>query len=201
MTTSTPSFPPVDDALTFVKNIDWKEVSRRSRKGLNNVGLVIAVIGEKIHDAGAFLAQLWPSVPRLTPGVAAVFYALTAMNVTKSQLDQVIQCLQTGDTVSRAYTVDQEYPAGAGYALGTITSAIIHLQVIRDTLDDDEMPNPWIHSWCGVRLSRTPSLWNDPRLHNLLQRTVRSYQRLLCSTGRIRIGILLTNLTWANIIP
>ena len=58
MTTSTPSFPPVDDALTFIKNIDWEDVRRRSRKGLNNVGLVIAVVGEKIHDAGAFLAQL-----------------------------------------------------------------------------------------------------------------------------------------------
>ena len=59
------------------------------------------------------------------------------MNVTKSQLDEVIKCLQTGDTITRAYTVDQEYPAGAGYALGTITSAIIHLQVIRDHLDDE----------------------------------------------------------------
>lgn len=55
---ASPSFPPVDDALTYVKNIDWVDVRQRSRKGLNNVGLVLAVVGEKIHDAGAWLAQL-----------------------------------------------------------------------------------------------------------------------------------------------
>ena len=52
------SFPPVSDAITVIKKIDWTKVRSRSRKGLNNVGLVIAVIGEKIHDAGAFLAQV-----------------------------------------------------------------------------------------------------------------------------------------------
>ena len=54
----TPSFPPVDDALSFVKSIDWADVRKRARRGLNNVGLVIAVVGEKTHDFGAFLAQL-----------------------------------------------------------------------------------------------------------------------------------------------
>ena len=53
-----PSFPPVDDAITYVKNIDWADVRQRTRKGLNNVGLALAVVGEKIHDAGAWLAQL-----------------------------------------------------------------------------------------------------------------------------------------------
>ena len=53
-----PSFPPVDDALAFIKQIDWADVRRRTRKGLNNVGLVIAVVGEKVHDFGAFLAQV-----------------------------------------------------------------------------------------------------------------------------------------------
>jgi hypothetical protein len=38
--------------------VDWREVGQRCRGGLNNVGLVLAVIGEKIHDAGAFLAQV-----------------------------------------------------------------------------------------------------------------------------------------------
>ena len=55
---ASPSFPPVDDALTFVKNIDWADVRQRTRKGLNNVGLVVAVVGEKIHDVGAWLAQV-----------------------------------------------------------------------------------------------------------------------------------------------
>ena len=52
------SFPPVDDAISYVKKIDWADVRQRARKGLNNCGIVIAVIGEKIHDVGAFLAQV-----------------------------------------------------------------------------------------------------------------------------------------------
>ena len=52
------SFPPIDDAINYVKQIDWKDVRRRSRIGLNNVGLVLAVVGEKIHDFGSFLADV-----------------------------------------------------------------------------------------------------------------------------------------------
>lgn len=52
------SFPPATDTIVFFKQIDWREVGQRCRGGLNNVGLVLAVIGEKIHDAGAFLAQV-----------------------------------------------------------------------------------------------------------------------------------------------
>ena len=60
MTTSTksPSFPPVDDTIIWFKNIDWKLQGERCKSGLNNVGLVLAVIGEKIHDAGVFLANV-----------------------------------------------------------------------------------------------------------------------------------------------
>ena len=58
MTTSTPSFPPVDDVISLVKKIDWADVRKRAHKGLNNCGLVIAIVGEKVHDFGAFLAQL-----------------------------------------------------------------------------------------------------------------------------------------------
>lgn len=54
----TKSFPPIDDAIAFIQGIDWQDVGRRSKRGLNNVGLVIAVLGEKIHDLGAFLAQV-----------------------------------------------------------------------------------------------------------------------------------------------
>ena len=53
-----PAFPPVDDAINVVKSIDWADVRRRTRKGLNNCGLVIAVLGEKIHDVGCWMAQL-----------------------------------------------------------------------------------------------------------------------------------------------
>ena len=52
------SFPPVSDTIVWVKQIDWADVLQRCRGGVNNVGLVLAVVGEKIHDAGAFLAQV-----------------------------------------------------------------------------------------------------------------------------------------------
>ena len=52
------SFPPIDDSITFVKKIDWTDVRRRCKAGVNNCGLVIAVIGEKLHDAGCWLANV-----------------------------------------------------------------------------------------------------------------------------------------------
>ena len=53
-----PSFPPLDDAVNYVRNIDWADVRKRTRRGINNVGLVVAVVGEKIHDLGAYLAEV-----------------------------------------------------------------------------------------------------------------------------------------------
>ena len=52
------SFPPVTDTIDFIKQVDWEDVRRRSRAGLNNVGLVVAVLGEKIHDLGVWLANV-----------------------------------------------------------------------------------------------------------------------------------------------
>ena len=52
------SFPPVEDTIDFIKEVDWKDVRRRCRAGVNNVGLVIAVVGEKMHDFGAYLAKV-----------------------------------------------------------------------------------------------------------------------------------------------
>ena len=43
-TKDNPSFPPVDDAINAVKRIDWADVRKRARKGVNNVGLVLAVV-------------------------------------------------------------------------------------------------------------------------------------------------------------
>ena len=54
----TPAFPPVQDTITWFQHVDWAEVRQRARAGLNNCGLVIAVIGEKIHDAGCWLANV-----------------------------------------------------------------------------------------------------------------------------------------------
>ena len=56
--TEQPSFPPIDDFITFVKNIDWADVRDRSHKGFNNVGIVVAVLGEKIHDLGTWMAKV-----------------------------------------------------------------------------------------------------------------------------------------------
>ena len=56
--TTTPSFPPIDDAISAVKRIDWADVRKRAHKGLNNVGMVVAVVGKKIHDFGSFIARL-----------------------------------------------------------------------------------------------------------------------------------------------
>ena len=56
--TTDAAFPPVTDTIQWFKDVDWADVRRRGRDGLNNVGLVVAVIGEKIHDLGVWLADL-----------------------------------------------------------------------------------------------------------------------------------------------
>ena len=65
MTTSvnkqTTAFPPaqfVPDTITWFKNVDWKLQGERARAGLNNVGLVVAIIGEKMHDCGMWLSRV-----------------------------------------------------------------------------------------------------------------------------------------------
>ena len=54
----TPSLPPIDDTISTLKSIDWVEWRERTRAGVNNIGLVLAVIGEKLHEAGCWLAQV-----------------------------------------------------------------------------------------------------------------------------------------------
>jgi hypothetical protein len=54
----TPSFPPVSDTIMWWKNIDKEEFRQRLRGGVNNVGLVLAVIGTKLHDLGVLLAEV-----------------------------------------------------------------------------------------------------------------------------------------------
>ena len=64
LTTSTKetlAYPPaqlVPDTIVFFKQVDWREVGQRCKAGLNNLGLVIAVLGEKVHDLGVFLASI-----------------------------------------------------------------------------------------------------------------------------------------------
>ncbi len=54
----TPSFPPVSDTIMWWKRIDKEEFRQRLRGGVNNVGLVLAVLGEKLHDLGLLLAKV-----------------------------------------------------------------------------------------------------------------------------------------------
>ena len=50
----TPAFPPVADTIAWFNSVDWADVRQRCRAGVNNCGLVIAVIGEKVHDLRMF---------------------------------------------------------------------------------------------------------------------------------------------------
>ncbi len=54
----TPAFPPVTDTISTFKSIDWAEWRERGRAGVNNIGLVLAVLGEKLHDLGVLLAEV-----------------------------------------------------------------------------------------------------------------------------------------------
>ena len=54
----TPAFPPCSDTISTLKSIDWAEMRARARGGVNNVGLVLAVLGEKLHQAGRWLAEV-----------------------------------------------------------------------------------------------------------------------------------------------
>ena len=54
----TPSFPPVSDTILLWQNLDKDELRQRVRGGVNNIGLVLAVIGQKLNDFGLFLAKI-----------------------------------------------------------------------------------------------------------------------------------------------
>ena len=52
------AFPPVSDTITWFKDIDWNLQRERARGGVNNVGLVLAVIGTKLNDLGLWLSRV-----------------------------------------------------------------------------------------------------------------------------------------------
>jgi len=52
------SFPPVSDTITWFKDIDWDLQRERARGGVNNVGLVLAIIGTKLNDLGIYLSKV-----------------------------------------------------------------------------------------------------------------------------------------------
>ena len=52
------AFPPLDDTIIWWNNIDWDLQRERARGGVNNVGLVLAIIGTKLNDLGTFLSKV-----------------------------------------------------------------------------------------------------------------------------------------------
>jgi len=54
----TPAFPPCSDTILLWQNLDKDELRQRVRGGVNNIGLVLAVIGQKLNDLGLFLAKI-----------------------------------------------------------------------------------------------------------------------------------------------
>jgi len=54
----TPGFPPITDTITWFNHVDWSDVRVKARAGVNNVGLVVAVIGSKLYDLGQWLANV-----------------------------------------------------------------------------------------------------------------------------------------------
>ena len=52
------AFPPLNDTIIWWNNIDWELQRERARAGVNNCGLVLAVIGTKLNQLGTYLAQV-----------------------------------------------------------------------------------------------------------------------------------------------
>jgi hypothetical protein len=52
------AFPPLDDTIIWWNNIDWDLQRERARGGVNNCGLVLAVIGTKLNDLGLWLSKV-----------------------------------------------------------------------------------------------------------------------------------------------
>ena len=52
------AFPPLDDTIIWWNNIDWDLQRERARAGVNNVGLVLAIIGTKLNDLGTYLSKV-----------------------------------------------------------------------------------------------------------------------------------------------
>ena len=53
-----PPLTPIMETPDGFRSIDWANVRRQCRAGLNNVGVVVAVISEKTHAFGCWLAEV-----------------------------------------------------------------------------------------------------------------------------------------------
>jgi hypothetical protein len=53
-----PALTPIMDKVDGFRSIDWQQVMQQMKAGVNNVGVVIAVISEKTHQLGCYLANV-----------------------------------------------------------------------------------------------------------------------------------------------
>ena len=63
MTSSTElrAFPPVEDAIEFIKGIDWENVRYRTLRALTLLGIVIAFVGAMLTSFGEWLQECVPT--------------------------------------------------------------------------------------------------------------------------------------------
>ena len=52
------SFPPVEDAIEFIENIDWEDIQQRTLRGLQLLGIIISFLGGQFCAFGEFLQDL-----------------------------------------------------------------------------------------------------------------------------------------------
>ena len=53
-----PALTPIMDTIDDWRAIDWTHVRDQLRAGVNNVGIALAVISEKTHELGVWLAKV-----------------------------------------------------------------------------------------------------------------------------------------------
>ena len=53
-----PALTPIMESIDDFNSIDWAQVRSQLKAGLNNVGVVIAVISEKTHAFGRYLSKV-----------------------------------------------------------------------------------------------------------------------------------------------
>lgn len=51
------SFPPLDDSIDFIQQVDWNDVLVRTKNGVKNLLLIAAAISERSFDLHIWLAK------------------------------------------------------------------------------------------------------------------------------------------------
>lgn len=55
---SIPALTPIMETIDGFRSINWQQVRQQMRAGVSNVGITIAVISEKTHQFGCWLAKV-----------------------------------------------------------------------------------------------------------------------------------------------